>query len=215
MNEIMSKIERTAAALEKNNMVAYIAKDSEEAREIIKSILKEGNTVTNGGTVTLEETGIREMLKSGEYNYLDRALNMTGGTIDFYRQSLCVDVYLTSSNAITENGELYNVDGFGNRVSAISFGPKKVVVVAGYNKIVENIEEAVKRVKTVAAPKNCVRLNKNTACAKTGKCIAFDKSMTEGCGSHERICRHYVTTGKQNGDFKRINVVLVAEELGY
>lgn len=213
--DVMLKLERTAAALEKNNMIAYIAENSEEARKIIESILKEGDTVTNGGTMTLIESGIKELLASGKYDYLDRDANASGGTINFYREASCADVYLTSSNAVTENGELYNVDGFGNRVSALSFGPKKVVVIAGYNKVVENIEQAIKRVKTVAAPKNSVRLNKNTYCAKMGECKAVNGEMTEGCGSPERICRHYVTTGKQNGEFKRIHVILVAEELGY
>ena len=130
--------------------------------------------------------------------------------------AFCADAYLTSSNAITEQGELFNVDGNCNRVAAMLFGPKSVIVVAGYNKIVANLEEAVLRLKKVAAPANCIRLNRDTYCAHAGECKGVCGSMTEGCSSPDRICAGYTVIAKQQPKYAgRIKVILVGEELGY
>ncbi|WP_099205119.1 lactate utilization protein [Scatolibacter rhodanostii] len=208
------KLEEVAKVLEKNNFTTHMAKDKKEAKDIIRSLLKKGDVISSGGSVTLEQIGIKELLASGEYEWLDKE-NKKSERVAFYQKAQNCDMYLTSSNAITESGELYNVDGFGNRVAVFSFGPKKVIVVAGINKIVKNIEEAVRRVKTIAAPYNCMRLKKNTPCAQKGQCIAVNGNMTEGCQSPDRICRHYVITSNQRNDLKRIEIILVGEELGY
>lgn len=205
---IERKINRTMENLEKNNMEAFYVENEEELIEKISEFVKEGDTVSVGGSMTLFETGIIDFLRKGKYNFLDRYKEgLTPEQIkDIFRKSFLSDVYFTSSNAITEEGELYNVDGNGNRVAAMLYGPEKVVVVAGVNKIVKNVEEAIKRVKEVVAPANTVRLNKNTPCIKTGYCMS--------CMSSNRICNEY-TLIKRQGMKGRIKVIIVGKELGY
>ncbi|MCR1899326.1 lactate utilization protein [Irregularibacter muris] len=202
------KVERTLKNLEKNNMKGYYVQDEKEALEKIRSLLKEGDVVSVGGSATLSEIGALDILKKGEYEYLDRyAPELTPKEIkDIYRKSFFADAYLTSSNAITEQGELYNVDGRGNRVAAMIYGPDKVIVVAGINKIVKNVEEAVERNKSISGPANNKRLNKTTPCTKTGYC--------GDCHSADRICNEYVLIKRQL-EADRIHVILVNQELGY
>ena len=205
-------------ALTKNNMETFIAKDKTEALKIVKELLKDSKTVTHGGSVTLSECEIIEYLKSGDFIYYDRSKATTNIERDaIYERAFGVDSYLTSSNAVTLNGELYNVDGNSNRVSAMLFGPKKVIVVAGYNKICQNIKEANKRIKEIAAPLNTKRLNLNTPCAKEGKCISLltgDDDFCAGCNSDDRICVNYTCMAKQRNK-DRVKVVLVGENLGF
>lgn len=218
--EIMKTIEKTMENLKRNKMKPYFCNTKVEAIEIVKSLLKDGDTVSHGGSHTLAELGIPDILKSGNYNYLDRSVpGFTREQVEeIYRKSYFADVYLTSSNAITENGELYNVDGNSNRVSAILYGPKSVIVVCGYNKIVKNIDEAINRVKSIAAPKNTVRLNCDTYCNKKGHCVSLDESkssdMCSGCHSDGRICCNYAVSAQQRHP-DRIKVIIVGEELGY
>ena len=216
---IEKRIERTIKALENNNMQAFYAENKCKAVELVKSIIEKGATVSFGGSVSLTESGVMTLLRSGEYNLLDRSREgITPEEIQkIYRDTFFADYYLCSSNAITESGDLYNVDGFGNRVAAITFGPKSVIIVAGYNKIVKDIDEAADRVKRIAAPANCLRLSKDTYCAACGSCVSLKDGkaeMTDGCSSADRICRSYVVTSKQK-DKNRIKVILVGEELGY
>lgn len=204
-------------ALENNNMNGYFAKTREEAKKIAESLLNDGDVVSHGGSVTLKECGITELLKNGKYTYLDRSVpGLTSDEImEIYRKSFFADAYFTSTNALTVNGELYNVDGNANRVAAMLFGPKKVVVIAGYNKIVNSIDEAAKRVKSIAAPANCLRLEKDTYCNKKCQCVALnDDSIFAGCQSDDRICRNFTVMSKQ-GVKGRVNVIIVGEELGY
>lgn len=213
----MINIEKTLENLRRNNMDAYFAETGSEAVELAFSLIEKGATVGVGGSVTLNQLGILNILRSGDYNFLDRyAITERSKFEDIFRQSLLADVYMTSSNAITEDGELYNVDGTNNRVAAILYGPKSVIVIAGVNKVVANLFEAQKRVKTVAAPLNCKRLNKKTYCAEKGICAALDSecNMADGCSSSDRICRNYVISGPQ-AQKGRIKVILVNEELGY
>lgn len=221
MADIISKerLEKVLKALEKNNIKGYYAENKCKAVELAASFIKKGRIISFGGSVTLSEIGIFDLLRNGDYCLLDR--NAEGNTPEdiqkIYRDSFNADTYLCSSNAITENGELYNVDGLANRVTALTFGPKQVIVIAGVNKIVKDLDEAVHRVKTVAAPKNCVRLKKDTYCAKCGKCVAIEEGkngMTDGCNSKDRICRNFVITAKQQNP-ERMKVILVGEELGY
>lgn len=218
---IETKIQKVIRALNANNMNAYYVETKEEAKVVTESMLCDGDTVTHGGSVTLSECKITELLKSGKYNYLDRsAPGLTKDDIEkIYRSAFSADVYLSSTNAITENGELYNVDGNSNRVAALLYGPKKVIIVAGYNKIVGCLDDAVKRVKSLTAPANCVRLNKKTYCSTEGECVSLKSPaapMCSGCKSEDRICRNYVVMGPQASAFKgRINVIIVGEQLGY
>lgn len=217
--QIMELLKRTAANLEKNNMQTFIVSNEDEARETVKGLIKKGAMVTMGGSRTIIECGIYDMLKSGDYNFLDRTDPSVNEEkkLEIYKKAFLCDTYLSSSNAITENGELYNVDGNSNRVAAMLYGPDQLIVVAGYNKIVANIDEAVLRVKTQAAPPNCIRLNIDNYCAKTGKCVSLTKEnpfMCDGCESESRICCNYVIMGNQRNK-QRVKVVLVAKELGY
>lgn len=202
------KLEKTMKALEKNNIKAYLVNTKEDLIEKIESIVKEGALVSCGGSITLMETGVIEHLRNGKYNFLDRyEPNLTkDGLKEMYRKSFSADAFFTSTNAITENGELYNVDGNGNRVAAMLYGPDKVIVVTGTNKIVKNIEEAVNRNKYIAAPANTKRLGCNTPCRITGEC--------SDCSSPDRICCEY-TVIKRQRTTDRIHVIFLNETLGY
>lgn len=216
---ITETIQKTMEALQKNNMQAYFVEKKEDVAELVKTLVCKGDTVTHGGSVTLGECHIPELLANGDYNYLDR--NAKGLTreevLDIYQQTFSADVFFTSANAITENGLLYNVDGNSNRVAAILYGPKSVIVIAGYNKIVPDIHAAMDRLKKIAAPMNTQRLHCKTPCANTGKCVAADQPdsfLGDGCQSPERICCNYVVSAQQR-HINRIKVIIVGEKLGY
>lgn len=214
---IRKRIEKTQSNLKKNGMDCMIAESAEDVVPMVKDMLEFGSTVAAGGSQTLVETGVIDLLRCGDYKYLDRS-GLTGDAIKkCYRESLSADTYLCSSNAITESGELYNVDGNGNRTAALCYGPDSVIIVAGYNKIVSDIDEAVERIRTIAAPANTVRLGCNTYCREKGECMAYASggtSITSGCRSAGRICCSYLITGYQRVP-GRIKVILVCEELGY
>lgn len=212
MNEIVKsvmekRIEKTIKALEKNNMKGYYAKNTDEAKSIIGKLIKEDTLILSGGSMTLKEAGVIDFLKK-DYKgiFIDRA-DLNPEEIDgYFRKAFSADTYFTSTNAITENGELYNVDGNGNRVAAMIFGPKQVIVLCGFNKIVPDINSAIKRVEKIAAPANTIRLKKNTPCAKSGEC--------SHCSSEDRICCSYVTLGQQR-IADRIKVIFLPDEYGY
>ena len=213
------RIKNTITSLEKNGMECFYADKKEGVLPIVKSIIPKGATVGVGGSVTLNETGVMALLRNGDYEFLDReAPGLSPKEVEaVMKNCLLADWYLTSSNAVTQQGEIYNVDGRGNRLAALNFGPDKVIIIVGENKIVKNLKEAELRVKTVAAPKNAVRLSCATPCAKTGKCISLssnDPKLTGGCACEQRICRNYLVLGKQKND-GRIKVVICGEALGY
>lgn len=203
-----SRVNSTINSLKKNGMNGYLVNSHEELIEKINELTNDGDTVSCGGSMSLFETGVIDYLRSGKYNFLDRYED--GLSKDdlkkLYRNTFSADVYFTSTNAITEKGELYNVDGNGNRVAAMLYGPDKVIIIAGVNKIVENIEEAIKRNERVSAPANCKRLNRATPCVKVGHCM--------DCSSEERICNEYTIIRRQ-GNKDRIHVIFLNEELGY
>ena len=217
MTELIKKVLEN---LQKNKMEAYFAKDSEEALKTVESLLQKGDTIAVGGSVTLNEIGAMELISNGNYNFLDRyKKGITPEELkQVYADSLSADCYLCSSNAVTESGELYNVDGNCNRIAALTFGPKNVIVVVGKNKIVPTLKDAVLRVKTVAAPKNAVRLGLDTYCAKNGECVSLkvgDKyGMLCGCDSPKRICATATVTSMQR-HVGRIKVIIVDQELGF
>ena len=218
-DELKARIEKTMQNLRRNRMEAYYCENSAEARELVKTLISKGDVISNGGSVTLKQTGIYDIISSSDYNYLDRSREgITREEVEeVYRKTFCADAFFTSSNAVTENGELYNVDGNSNRVAAILYGPKSVIVVCGVNKLVRNIAQAVERVKTKAAPPNTVRLGIDTYCAKSGQCVFLNKEnpeMCEGCHSDGRICCNYVVCAQQR-HVNRIKVIIINEELGY
>ncbi len=217
--EMMKKIEATMENLQKNNIKPFFVEKKEDVVPLIKTLINKGDTVSNGGSETLKACGVIDLLKSGDYNYLNRSREgITREEVEqVYRDTYSADAYFASSNAVTETGCLYNVDGNSNRVSAILYGPKSVILVCGYNKIVKNLEEAELRVKEKAAPPNTVRLGCDTYCAKTGKCVSLgkaDREMYDGCKGAGRICCNYVVCAQQR-HVDRIKVIFVGEELGY
>ncbi|MDY3206526.1 lactate utilization protein [Clostridium baratii] len=202
------KIERTIKALEENNMNGYYARTREDLIDKIKELVDEGAMVTCGGSETLFKTGVIDYLRSGRYDFLDRYKEgITREEVtEIFRQAFLADAYFVSSNAITEDGEIYNVDGNGNRVAAMLFGPDKVIIICGVNKIVKDLDAAIKRNRELAAPMNTKRLNKKTPCAKVGYCM--------DCRSPERICNEY-TLIKRQRDKDRIHVIFLNENLGF
>ena len=202
------KILRTIDSLERNNMNGYLVTSKEELINKIQELVESNSKVSCGGSMTLFESGIIEHLRSGRYEFLDRYTEgITPGELqEIFRQAFYCDAYFVSTNAITEDGQIYNVDGNGNRVAAMLFGPSKVIVIVGVNKIVPTIEEAIKRSSQLAAPSNAKRLNKSTPCTKVGYCM--------NCNSEERICNEY-TVIKRQADKDRIHVIFMNEILGY
>ncbi|MEG1869304.1 MAG: lactate utilization protein [Oscillospiraceae bacterium] len=205
------RIQKTINNLIKNNMNACCVKNSNEAMLKAKEFLQDGQLVAWGGSATLKETGIVDMLKNGEYEYYDRTVSGLSPqqNKDYSRKAFLADVYFTGTNAITEDGELYNVDGNCNRVAPLLYGPDKVVVVVGTNKIVANLEQAKLRVQKLTAPANGIRLNSNTPCVHLGECVGG-----LGCHSENRLCCAYVTIGFQR-EKNRINVIFVEDDLGF
>lgn len=202
------RIQKTIDNLCLNRMKAYYAENSAKACEIVRGLVKGDKLITSGGSMTLKECGVIDML-CGEFGgaYLDRSsANDRDGVEEIMRKAFVSDTFLASTNALTEDGELYNVDGNGNRVSAMIYGPKQVIVIAGVNKIVKDLAEAKERVEKIAAPKNTVRLDRATPCVKTGACVH--------CRAEERICCSYVTLAQQRVQ-DRIKVIIVNENLGY
>lgn len=202
--------------LRKNHLNPIFVPTKDEVIPLVEQLLNTGDTVAVGGSVTLSETGIIDLLRNGDYQFLDRyAAGLTREEVeDIFRRSFFADAYISSSNAVTEQGELYNVDGTGNRVAALAYGPKKVIIIVGVNKIVKNIDEAARRVKTCAAPPNTQRLGFDTYCNKIGHCMKVDGGMTDGCAADMRICCSYLVTGYQR-QTDRIHVILVGESCGY
>ncbi len=215
----MADIKKVMAAAEANNMQVFYAEKKEDVNDIVKSILKEGDKVAVGGSVSLKECGVLDLLRCGKYEFLDRykeGLNQDD-IKQIYIDSFSSDVYFSSVNAITEKGELYNVDGTGNRVAALLYGPESVILVVGKNKIVKDIDEAVLRVKKIAAPMNTKRLSFDTYCKNTGECLGVfenDSNICSGCKSEMRICADYVIMAHQRVK-NRIKIIFVNEDLGY
>ena len=212
-------MEKLMNNLRKNNMEPYFVQTKEEVVPLLKTLIPAGATVTTGGSVTLNETGVLDLLRSGEYNFLDRfAPNLSREDVEeIFRKAFSADVYLASANALTEKGEIYNVDGNSNRVAAILFGPKSVILVVGKNKIVPDIQAAAERVKRIAAPLNCKRLHVGSYCEKAGVCMSLNHEkpdICDGCDGDGRICCSYTVLSHQRQK-NRIKVIIVNEDLGY
>lgn len=205
---MMKRVERTMENLRKNRMKAWYVESRKDVVPLLETLIRDGDTVSCGGSITLFETGVIDHLRSGRYIFLDRyAEGLTPDQItEIFRKSFFANAYLTSTNAITEDGELFNVDGRGNRVAAMIFGPDNVIVIAGINKIVTDLDEAVNRLRQIEAPANAVRLSRRTPCTKIGCC--------QDCSSPDRICSDYVVFRQQTVP-DRIKVIIVGEELGY
>ncbi len=196
--------------LNKRNINGTYFGTKEDAVNYIASLVPERSIVALGGSVTVIQSGLLDRLRTMNINLIDRYRDgLTKEEIDEQRKrSRLSDVLIASSNAITIDGKIVNEDGFGNRVAAMIAGPSKVILMIGMNKIVPTVEAAIARIKNVAAPLNCVRLGKDTPCARTGFCD------DEQCVQPERICS-FIVTIESCAYTNRMNVVLVGEELGY
>ncbi len=193
--------------LEARKMEGYYCPDKESAKaKVLELIGTNKKVVTYGGSVSLDEVGLKEAVEEAGHDLLRREKYVTPEEKRecFAKQTLA-DVFMMSTNAITLDGELVNIDGSGNRVACLSFGPTEVIVVAGMNKVVSNVEEGIARSRNFAAPPNTVRLGCDTPCAKIGQC---------GNCLNDTICCQLVVTRASRVP-GRIKVILVGEELGY
>ena len=205
---IEKQIDRTIDNLRKHNMEGFFVKDDMELIELLKELIAEDSVVGVGDSMTLFETGIIDFLREGNYTFLDKYKKciISEEKKQIYIQNFSADTFICSTNALTENGELYNIDGNGSRVAPMLYGPKQVILVTGINKIVRNIEEAEKRVRNYSAPIDAKRLDKKTPCTTLGYCV--------DCKSPNRICNDFVVI---RGQFikDRIKVIIVGKQLGY
>lgn len=202
------RVEKTIKALENNYMKGYYVKSESELFSLIDSLIADDKLITSGGSMTLAETGVTAYLNE-KYKgiFADRAhCNSPEEIEEVFRKAYISDTYFASTNAVTENGELYNIDGNGNRVSAMIFGPKQVILVVGTNKIVADLDAAKVRLAKTACPANTVRLNCDTPCKITGEC--------QNCHSPARICCSYVTLAQQRKK-DRIKVIFINGNYGY
>ena len=191
----------------KRNIDFFYVEKKEEVVDIVKNHINTGDTVSFGGSATLEEIGILEFLDNGDYNLLDRRkVKSPEERSEIYRKTFFADSYFLSANAITTNGEILNVDGNGNRIAAMIFGPKQVFIVVGINKLVNDLEEAYKRLELYAGPMDAKILDKKTPCVQTGKCM--------DCQSPDRICNKYLVYRRENVK-NRMKVIMVNEKLGF
>lgn len=201
------RLERTRASLQKRRITARIFASANEVLDYLRAIIPEGATVGVGDSLTLSQVGVYNLLETGNYSYLNKYATMSREEKRaLYIKNFDADYFFSGVNAITEEGEIYNLDGNGSRVAPIIYGPRKVFLIVGFNKITLNEQEAVARIRNYAAPADAIRLEKNTPCAKTGKCA--------DCRSEDRIC-NYLTVIKGQFDPNRIEVLLLDEELGF
>ena len=202
--------EKRGRILEKNlrsrHFDAWYCGTKEEALQKVLELIPEGAKVGWGGVLSAQQIGLFDALRSGNYNLLDRDLCQTQEEREqMMKDALFSDVFLTGANGLSLDGQMVNIDGTGNRVAAIIYGPKKVIVIAGMNKVCDTLEQAIDRARQVAAPMNMMRFMKDTPCAATGKC---GDCKAEGC-----ICNQIVVT-RHCRPVGRIQFVLVGEQLG-
>ena len=203
--------ERLAQTIIKNlkirHIEGYYCASAQEAVQKVSDLIEDGSSVTWGGTMTVRDLGIPDYLKKrGTLQVLDRDLVKTPQEKqDMYLKAFSADVYLSSANAISEDGVIVNIDGNGNRVAAITWGPKKVIFVIGLNKVAQTVQDALARARSTASPTNAARFDIKTPCQIDGVC--------HNCNSPESICNyvHFL----RNSPHGRHTVVLVGENLGY
>lgn len=193
--------------LQQRNMTGFYCKTSEEAKILAIELMESSSSISWGGSETINEIGLLDELKKHNYTLVDRRnANSPEEIRQTYLNAFDVDYYLMSSNAITLNGELVNIDGTGNRVAALIYGPRNVIVIAGMNKVVTDEQAAVARIRNFATPPNALRIKVDSPCSKTGKC--------SDCTHEHCLCCQIVTTRFSRLP-KRIKVILVGETLGY
>lgn len=193
--------------LEKRNMSGYYFETGAECVHAILNSIPKGSSIGWGGSESIKEIGLMDAINNGSYELIDRMSAKTPEEArQIYAKTVLADYYLMSSNALTINGELINIDGNGNRVACLIQGPSHVIIVAGMNKIVTDVKSGVARVRNIASPANAIRLDKKIPCATVGHC--------HDCLAPECFCNQIVVT-RRSGHPGRIHVYLVAEDLGY
>lgn len=193
--------------LEKRNMEGYYFEDSKSCVEYIMNMIPEGSVVSWGGSMTLNETGMMDALKASSLNLIDRATAKTPQeNREIFAKTVMADYYFMSTNAITNDGILINIDGNANRVACLTHGPSNIIMLVGRNKFTASVEAGVERVRNVASPANAIRLNRNLPCGLAGSC--------HDCLSPECFCNQVVIT-RRSGHAGRIKVFLINEDLGY
>ncbi len=193
--------------LQKRNMEGYFYETAEECTRAILDQMPKGSVISWGGSESVKESGLMDAIHNGDYELIDRAAAKDPEESRLlYSKTVLADYYLMSSNAVTLDGELINIDGNGNRVACLIQGPRHVILVVGMNKIVTDVESGIARVRNMASPANAIRLNRKIPCAATGTC--------HDCLSPECFCNQIVIT-RRSGHTGRIKVFLVAENLGY
>ena len=193
--------------LNKNKMAGFYVDQQGSLISLLDELIKDGETVGCGDSMTLEQLGVFDHLRIRNIHFLDKFQpSLTGkDKRELYLQNFRADTFVTGVNAITKKGELFNIDGNGSRVAPMLYGPGQVIVVAGVNKITDNLDEAIKRTRQIAAPLDAKRLGKSTPCAALGRCI--------DCSHKERFCNDFVLiTGQFIKD--RIKVIIVDQSLG-
>ncbi len=193
-------------ALKKRQISGGYCPDSKSAVQYVLSLIPEGACVTWGGSESIRQCGLLDALTAAPVKLWDRAKVDPKEMKSFYRQAFCADFYLMSANAITLDGQIVNIDGNGNRVAALSYGPDRVILIVGMNKVAATLDEAIDRAQNLAAPPNAMRLGLETPCTKDGVC--------HNCFSKQKICNmlHVLQFSR---DPERIHVVLVGESLGF
>lgn len=203
----MAEIKKILKALKERRMNGYFVRSRYEAKQKVLSLIDKKGWISWGGSKTIEDIGIFDALRKGDYRIIDRESVSNSKTRDFLmKNAYSVGTYISGTNAITEDGKIVNMDGRGNRVNAINYGPDKVIIVVGKNKIVKNLDAALIRIADTASTQNTKRLNKKTPCVDEDKCM--------DCRSTERICNIISIVQYQN-DPNRIHVIIVDEDLGY
>ena len=203
------KAETIIKNLEKRNIQGIYCPTKKEALTRALSYIEKGSVVSWGGSMSIQEIGLRDAVISGDYQVIDRSVAKNyEEQREIFSKAVLADYYLMSSNAITLDGELINIDGTGNRVACLSYGPKHVIMIVGMNKVVTNVPDGVARVRNMATPPNVLRLGLTTPCSMTGRC--------GDCYGDSCICSQIVVTRRQSAAMKdRIKVILVGEPLGY
>lgn len=194
-------------SLERRNYEAYYCPTAAEAVDKVSALIPDGSSVTWGGSMTIRDMGLTAKLHERDLKIMDRDLAADRDEAQrIYREAFSADYYLTSANAISEDGVIVNIDGNGNRVAAITFGPKRVILVIGLNKVAQDVSAAVARARSTASPINAARFDIKTPCQVDGTC--------HNCNSPESIC-NYISIMRNSHPAKRHIVVLMGEDLGY
>ena len=204
----LEKLRHTGKALERNGITAYVVNTPEDARKKVRALIKKGAVVGLGGSQTIAEIGLLDDLRKGTYTLLDQydASLSKAESMEQRKKGTQAEYFISGTNAVTEDGKLVNIDGLGNRLAGFCFGPDRVIIVVGRNKVVSDIHAAIDRVRNVAAPMNAKRLGLSTPCVSTGRC--------SDCDSPQRICNLKLIIEKQRTK-DRISVVLVNADLGF